>query len=87
MAITNQGKIDQLIIDNNSFDIDLPVDATPSIASLTVSGAISEGGTTLANKYAAKDHTHTSFNKISINSTGVGSYNEGVRINKNTTNN
>lgn len=33
-------KIDQLKIDNVSYDIDLPPDATPSIASLTASGTI-----------------------------------------------
>jgi hypothetical protein len=47
-------KIDQLKIGNTSYDIDLPPDATPSIASLTVSGAISEGGTSLVNKYLGK---------------------------------
>jgi hypothetical protein len=33
-------KIDQLKIGNTSYDIDLPPDATPSIAGLTVSGNI-----------------------------------------------
>ena len=37
-------KIDQLTIGNNSYDIDLPPDATPSIASLTTSGNVQIGG-------------------------------------------
>lgn len=48
-------KIDQIA----GYDIDLPPDATPSIASLTVSGNITEAGTTLGGKYAAKNHTHS----------------------------
>ena len=53
-------KIDQIKIGNTSWDIDLPPDAAPSIASITTSGnatiggTISEGGTTLANKYLGK---------------------------------
>ena len=37
-------KIDQLKIGSTSYDIDLPVDATPSIASLTTSGNVTVGG-------------------------------------------
>ena len=48
-------KIDQIA----GYDIDLPPDATPSIASLTVSGNITEAGSTLGGKYAAKSHTHS----------------------------
>lgn len=55
-------KIDQLTVLNQqgvstSYDIDLPADATPSIVSITTSGnaniggSISEGGTTLSEKY------------------------------------
>lgn len=36
-------KIDQLKIGTTAYDIDLPADATPSIASLTASGAITGG--------------------------------------------
>lgn len=50
-------KIDQIKIGNTAYDIDLPPDATPNIASLTVSGSISEGGTSLVDKYAPKSHT------------------------------
>jgi hypothetical protein len=50
-------KIDQIA----GYDIDLPPDATPSIASLTVSGNITEAGSTLGGKYAAKNHTHSSY--------------------------
>ena len=38
-------KIDQLKIGATSYDIDLPPDATPSIASLTVSGPTNTAGT------------------------------------------
>ena len=37
-------KIDSLKIGSTSYDIDLPPDATPSIASLTTSGNVSIGG-------------------------------------------
>lgn len=37
-------KIDQLKIGSTSYDIDLPADATPSIASLTTSGNVQVGG-------------------------------------------
>ena len=57
-------KIDQLKIGNTSYDIDLPPDATPSIASLTVSGAISEGGTSLVNKYLGKSATAADSSKL-----------------------
>lgn len=36
-------KIDQIKIGNTSYDIDLPPDATPTVASITVSGNISDG--------------------------------------------
>ena len=38
-------KIDRLTINGTSYDIDLPVDATPSIASLTTSSGVTVGGT------------------------------------------
>ena len=37
-------KIDQLKIGTTSYDIDLPPDAAPSIASLTTSGNVAVGG-------------------------------------------
>lgn len=59
-------KIKHVQVDENTLaDIDLPSTATPSITSLTTSGnvtvggTISEGGTTLANKYSAKNHNHS----------------------------
>ena len=60
-------KIDQLKIGNTSYDIDLPPDATPSIASLTVSGAISEGGTSLVNKYLGKSAKAADSDKLDGN--------------------
>ncbi len=60
-------KIDQLKIGSTSYDIDLPPDATPSIASLTVSGAISEGGTSLVNKYLGKSAKSADSDKLDGN--------------------
>ena len=39
-------KIDQIEINGFTYDIDLPPDATPSIAGLTVTGNVSDGSTT-----------------------------------------
>ena len=60
-------KIDQLEINSTKYDIDLPPDATPSIASLTVSGAISEGGTSLVNKYLGKSAKAADADKLDGN--------------------
>ena len=43
---------------DKSRTINIPSTATPTVASLTVSGAISEGGTSLVNKYAAAHHLY-----------------------------
>jgi hypothetical protein len=44
-------KIDQLKIGTTSYDIDLPPDATPSIASLTVGSGASHAGVKVGNTY------------------------------------
>ena len=42
-------KIDQLTLNGTSYDIDLPPDATPSIASITTSGDVTVGGSITKN--------------------------------------
>lgn len=50
-------KIDSLKIGSTSYDIDLPPDATPSIASLTTSGAVTANGGTTTNGLVVKNST------------------------------
>lgn len=50
-------KIDSLKIGSISYDIDLPPDATPSIASLTTSGAITANGGITTNGLVVKNST------------------------------
>ena len=54
-------KIWQVKVGDNTYDIDLPNDATPEIAGLTVNGDISEGGNFLKNKYAPISHEHGNY--------------------------
>ena len=74
-------KIWQVKVGDNIYDIDLPNDATPEIAGLTVNGDISEGGNFLKNKYAPYSHGHAylplSGGTISGNLKVTGSITEG----------
>ncbi len=74
-------KIDQLQINGTSYDIDLPVDAEPNIASLTTSNYITATGNITGNSFIKSGGTSSQFLKAdgSIDSTSYLSSHQSIK--------